>query len=316
MPLSSTSTWRSYFSQSKYLDNSNKIPDKIRDSVSTSILFNDSFELTSKNEGIAFILLDPSETEIQLFHHSTTLGGSLTDPDKQLIIILHLDEYPKPIQILPKFIKDLKLKSHSANEFNTATIDNDGFNSLKKPKIDFIYKNLIPIPNILTNAYLSSKNTDRISIASVFFETMSAYDKTLEIDLLDRTSQDFIDKENISVIDSPPDSSIGLASSANKNTTRTSSNSPKFLENFIHVVQFCHLCSKGKMPAIHYKLTTSPEIMKWFLYMMASCGLNYNNKSKKQFGLDNEDSVFKAISSLDCKVSRTDHHLLKTILKK
>jgi hypothetical protein len=32
--------------------------------------------LISKNNGIAFISLDPSETEIQLFHNGTTLGGT------------------------------------------------------------------------------------------------------------------------------------------------------------------------------------------------------------------------------------------------
>jgi hypothetical protein len=98
----------------------------------TTILFNNSFELISKNEGIAFISLYLSETESQLFHHGTTLGSSWTSPGKQLITILHSDDDPKPIKILPKFIKDLKLKSHSAEEFNMAMTSNNNFNNLKK----------------------------------------------------------------------------------------------------------------------------------------------------------------------------------------
>jgi hypothetical protein len=46
--------------------------------------------------------------------------------------------------------------------------------------------------------------------------------------------------------------------------------------------------------------------------MTASCGLKYNNKSRRKIELDNEDLDSEAISSPDCKVSRTDHHLLKT----
>jgi hypothetical protein len=57
------------------------------------------------------------QIEIQLFCHGITFSGSWMNPDKQLISILHSDEGPKPIQILPKFIKDDKLKPHSANEF-------------------------------------------------------------------------------------------------------------------------------------------------------------------------------------------------------
>jgi hypothetical protein len=122
MPISSALTWKSYFTHSKHLDGSNLVMDKIKESVSSATLFIDSFDLLLKNDGIAFISLDPSETEIQLFHNGTTLGGTWTNPDKQIITILHSDDDPKPIQVLPKFIKDLKLKSHSAEEFGLATV--------------------------------------------------------------------------------------------------------------------------------------------------------------------------------------------------
>ncbi len=169
MPISSALAWKSYFTHFKHLDGSNLVIDKIKESVSSSTLFIDSFDLISKNDGIDFISLDPSESKIQLFHNGTTLGDTWTDPDKQIITIFHSDDDPKPIQVLPKFIKDLKLKSHSVEECGLALTDPDGFNSLKNPKSDFIYKNLIPIPNLLTKTYLESTEKDPISIGSAFF---------------------------------------------------------------------------------------------------------------------------------------------------
>jgi hypothetical protein len=48
----------------------------------------------------------------------------------------------------------------------------------------------------------------------------------------------------------------------------------KFLPNFIHVIQFCYLCSKGKIPPVHYKLPSSDEAHQWFsYYTLSSCGL-------------------------------------------
>jgi hypothetical protein len=41
------------------------------------------------------------------------------------------------------------------------------------------------------------------------------------------------------------------------------SSSPKFLSEFIHVIQFCHLCMKGKIPPVIYTLANSKEIQDW-----------------------------------------------------
>jgi hypothetical protein len=82
MPISSVASWRSYISSKKELDASNLVFFKIKDAVSVSTPFVDSFEIISKNEGISFLLLDPSETELQLFHHGTILGRSRTNPEK------------------------------------------------------------------------------------------------------------------------------------------------------------------------------------------------------------------------------------------
>jgi len=96
--------------------------------------FLESFEISSKNESISFISLDPSELEMQIFHHRTILGGSWSNPKKHLIAILASDSEAKPIQILPKFIKDLKLKTISPDEFISSLSSEEEFIALKNQK--------------------------------------------------------------------------------------------------------------------------------------------------------------------------------------
>jgi hypothetical protein len=313
MPISSTSAWKSYFSQNKHLDSSNLVLDQIKSSISPSTLFTESFDLISKNDGIAFISLDPSETESQLFHHGATLGGSWTNPDKQLITILHSNDDPKPIQILPKYIKDVKQKSHSPDEFAIGMSDKDAFSALRNPKADFIYKNLVPIPILLINAYLDAPLKDPISIGMKFFETMYAYDSSLDNEMLEHSIEE--PEPDLDTQDAPQDKSVSSSPSPTY-SDKPSIDAPRFLANFIHVVQFCHLCSKGKIPAINYKLASSPDSMKWFVYTMASCGIDFNKKPKRLHSSDLSDSDSDNIdTSPDHKVSRTDRHLLQTILR-
>jgi hypothetical protein len=113
MTLSSLSSWKDYFSSKKTLDSSNAQLLRIRESVSPSISFLSSFEEISKNQGISFLSLDPTESQLQLFHHGVILGGSWSSPSKQLTSILGFESDAKPIQIVEKSIKDVKAKSHS-----------------------------------------------------------------------------------------------------------------------------------------------------------------------------------------------------------
>ncbi len=97
---------------------------------------------------------------------------------------------------------------------------------------------------------------------------------------------------------------------------KATSNTPRLLASFIHIVQFCHLCSKGKIPVLHHKLTSSPEPTKWFIYTLASCGIDYKHKFKWQNPIEsNESDSDDAIPSPNYKVSRADKHLFKIILK-
>jgi hypothetical protein len=84
-----------------------------------------------------------------LFHHGTIVGGSWDSPSKQLVSILKFDNDAKPIQLIQKSVKDVKVKSHSFEEFASSIENCASFENMKNPKLDFPYKNILPIPNLL-----------------------------------------------------------------------------------------------------------------------------------------------------------------------
>lgn len=53
------------------------------------------------------------------------------------------------------------------------------------------------------------------------------------------------------------------AEQPNENQSRDIS-SKRFLPLFIHVLQFCYLCYKKKMPPVHYSVASTPSIDSWF----------------------------------------------------
>jgi hypothetical protein len=109
MPSSSSlSLWKNYFLTNPNLGTSNGHLAKIKTSSTHSVPFIKSFEEISKNDGITFLFLDPSETHLQLLHHGAVLGGNWNSPTKQAVAVLGMDNLAKPVQIIQKSIKNIK----------------------------------------------------------------------------------------------------------------------------------------------------------------------------------------------------------------
>jgi hypothetical protein len=118
---------------------------------------------------------------MQLFHHGTTIRGSWDLPSRHLVSILGFDNTTKPIQIVQKPIKDLKFKSRSFKESTTGLDSIEHFQDLKNPTVDFIYKNILLIPNLLMKTFMNLPSTDSYSVAKAFFEQMYHYDSQFTI---------------------------------------------------------------------------------------------------------------------------------------
>jgi hypothetical protein len=113
MPIPPKTSWKSYFVGNHTLDSSIEQLDKIKASTGPDTPFEESFLEISKNPGISFLSLDPSESQIQLFHHGLILGGSRSSPSKQLITLLGIEIESKPIQLVQKSIQDIKARTFS-----------------------------------------------------------------------------------------------------------------------------------------------------------------------------------------------------------
>jgi hypothetical protein len=259
MPSSSTlSLWKDYYATNKHFDSSNKFIKKMKDVSSPFIPFADSFSEISKNQGFAFLFLDPSETNLQLIRHSSVIGGDWLNPKKTLVAILGF-EYPyKPIQIIQRSIKEIKTKSFNAKEFIDSFEDLAKFTSLKKPKQDFNFRNIIPIPNLLTQAFLGLEETDPYSVSKAFIETIYEYQFMMEPELINNEDpdqekkltdendqnkdQDVYEDEN----QTHPDDKQKILKKQNNG------NQEAHFDDLIHIIQFCHLCIKGKIPPVFY----------------------------------------------------------------
>jgi hypothetical protein len=93
----------------------------------------------------------------------------------------------------------------------------------------------------------------------------------------------------------------GHLSSPSRQLTAGSS---KFMETFVHVIQFCHLCSKGKIPPVNYSISSTPEMEKWFKSINDITLLDNKSSTKHvKLPIDNIPSVDEDY------VSSPDHKL-------
>jgi len=243
MPISSLLSWKDIILSDNARDSSNAFLPKIKAVVGPLIPFVDSFDEISKNQGIAFLSLDPSETQLQLFHHGTILGGSWSSPSKQLVSVLGIDNAAKPIQIVIKSVKDVKQKSFSFQDFESNIGSNEKFENMKNAQVKFSYKNINPIPNILTKVFISLESTDPYSVAKAFFNQMKDPEtpdqednddrSTVDIEVNQTTLPDQDTADNLSS-ENKDDSDPG--SERNRSSLDRTSSNP--LLEFFHVIQF------------------------------------------------------------------------------
>jgi hypothetical protein len=157
--VASLSIGKNYLVSNAKLDSSNRYLDQIKSASNYSKKLDKSFEEISKNDGIAFIFLDPSETHLQLLHHGQILGGNWSSPTKHMVAVLGSNIHAKPIQIVEKPIKNVKEKSFTIEEYAESLEDINSFMSMKNPKIEFLYKNIIAILNFVIKSFIQLEDT-------------------------------------------------------------------------------------------------------------------------------------------------------------
>jgi hypothetical protein len=241
---------------------------------------NCNFDDISKNPGVCFIALDPSQTKLQLFHHPSVIRGSWKNPNKSMIAFIDLECSANPVELVHKSINEVKGKSHSIHEFNLCCDSTEEFKKLRNPKTNFHFKNIMPIPSLLTKTFLELPSMEPDQVAIAFFETLYRFD--IEVDFNNKNKASSIETESISEELVPIDQ---ISSNNTERANETSNISDQeasqwFLKDCIHVHQFCHLCSIGKVTFVLFTSTNSSEAKAWWSSILSSANiLELKNKN-------------------------------------
>jgi hypothetical protein len=270
MPSSSSlSLWKNHFLTNKNLSTSDIHLEKIKQASNHSTPFIKSFEEIAKNDGVAFLILDPSEIHLQLLHQGSVFGGNWNDPNRHAVAILGTNNNAKPVEIIQKSIKNIKEKSFPFEDIAGSLTDQDSFIALKNPRSEFLHKNIIAIPHFLIKSFVQLDSHDPFSVAKAFSLAIMDFDTNpLEVDpdsaaprLNTIENRNDVLNETDEITESS-DVPIESHEQMQLRTTKQPNSSP--IQELQHIIQFCHLCAKGKIPPVLYSLSTTIEIDKWF----------------------------------------------------
>ncbi len=258
------STWKQFFLESQEFNYSNKLLSKIKEAGSAGNTAEKIFTDFSRNPGIGFLSLDASEENLQLFHHPTILGGSWMDEEIKLVALCGLNNKATPIQVVPKSLKEIKVKAPKSQDIISALSQARSFETIDKisknsPNIH--YKNMIPIPDLLLKTFVQLNKVDPESVAKAFYETMVTFDAGHSDDSTDIDSGS---ETEIEEDDGSQDIEKTPVISSKTNNRNPSDNTSSFLSSFDHVLQFCYLCKKGKIPPLLFTVATDNETIRWF----------------------------------------------------
>jgi hypothetical protein len=340
-------SWKNYLLSNPEFEKSNNHLPKILALSDPIEPFESVFEEISKNHGISLISFDPSESEIQLFHHNQIIGRSWDNPKKYFTSIRGSDNSARPVQIVLKSIKVVKTKTPAlAEKMESENMDNPLEkidDSKKSKKIDYFQRNILPIPHVLTKAFLNSSKFDPLSVAQAFYTAMLEFDQSLETkkngtdddgelmekeddnnnDLIDDSAQIregdessklsqvpgvFDDQDNMKEVDNEDEDTM--------DRTKTHLPIQSLRSSFLHILQFCYLCSKQKIPPVHYSIVSNPEIDSWFnkLDFIRCAQEKTGSKKRNPVLITSPDSESSAMSP-DPKISRKDQYFIHTMLK-
>jgi len=300
----------------KNLDSSNNHMGKLKKITQHSISFPKAFEEVSKNEGISILILDPTETHLQILHHDHVLRGSWTNPTKKLIAVLGFDEDAKPVQIAHKSVKNIKERSFSFEALQEVMDDEKEFVAMVDPDAEFLHKNILPIPNSLMKIFIQLDSTTPYKVAKAFMKKISVL-KTSSIEY-ESPSKESTGNEN------DPKPSLDLPSQEGKDINeitledtegeKTDPDTKLSPEDTIQIIQFCPLCATSKIPPVTYSLLADADISSWFKSISKSSNNKSETKKRTNPATLDTDSE-SGTSSPENKISKMDHYLINTMIK-
>jgi hypothetical protein len=212
---------------------------------------------------------------------------------------------------------NIKEKSFSFEDIASTLDDEDTFNALKNPKTGYLFKNIIAIPHLLTNTFIHLESTDSFSVAKAFTSAIMDFDDSSSIQAQEnkqtKTDLENEESEEHTNVDEDSDSYVNSPNSPEKRQlcTKKNTNTLPTYDILLHVIQFCHLCAKGKITPVLYT-----EMENWYKLLPVFLNINKNRTHlRKENPTTNDSKNDASIPSPDRKISRKYDYLINTMIK-
>lgn len=257
--------------------------------------------------------MDVSEKHLQLLHHPTVLGGSGVHEDTKLIALSGLGKKATAVRIIPKSIKDVKAKAPLLSSVMSAFDNGTPLDQVKcSTGCYYHYKNIIPILDLLVKSFIQLDETDPASVALHFLKAMYLFDKPA--DTKTKSTALAATPQNVEpTSDTDDDKAKTPVTSLRSPVTKADPVvAESFVTTFDHVIQFCYLCLKGKIPSIAFTIPSDDETTSWH-YRLKSSHISQlpsciNSTHHSTFN-DEDDSTDTSYCSIK------DRHMIHTLLK-
>jgi len=314
------SSWKQLILESSPIKYTPTVLNKIKEAGGPTSNAEKIFADLSRNKGVALLALDVSE-QLILFHNPTLLGGSWLDEELKTVALHGLGEKATAIRIIPKSVKDVRARAPKLTDISHTINNGQDLSSVKTTTETFHYKNIIPIPDFLIKAFVLTDPPTPGHVSTAFYSTLKHMDSLEHAESeTEEEQQEAPNNEDNTSTEESSHEKTPLTSS--KTTKEKSGNSSSILSTFEHVLQFCYLCIKEKIPPVNYTISNDEEITTWHERLEQSHILKYPPPPTSVLGpsghltessFHDDDDTTTSTRSL--RESEKDTHIVNTLLK-
>lgn len=233
--------------------------------------------------------------------------------EQKLVALIGLSNKATLIQIVPKSLKEVKVKGPMPQDNITTLSTDQPFENLKGSATTFHSKNMIPIPDLLLKTFITFNQTDSKSVAQVFYEAMLNADN----DCINNANNDMYDTDTEADDDdqSNDKEKTPVTSSKAPAKKKTEETQTSFLSPFYHVLQFCYLGTTEKISPLLFTVSTDNETLCWFEQLeqtyISMIPSTIHNSHADTSTYDNEETTDSHQTLCESKDTRIVHTLLK-----
>ena len=267
------SSWKQLILESSPIKYTPTVLNKIKEAGGPTSNAEKIFADLSRNKGVALLALDVSE-QLILFHNPTLLGGSWLDEELKTVALHGLGEKATAIRIIPKSVKDVRARAPKLTDISHTINNGQDLSSVKTTTETFHYKNIIPIPDFLIKAFVLTDPPTPGHVSTAFYSTLKHMDSLEHAESeTEEEQQEVPNNEDNTSTEESSHEKTPLTSS--KTTKEKSRNPSSIISTFEHVLQFCYLCTKEKIPPVNYTISNDEEITTWHERLEQSHILKY-----------------------------------------